>query len=296
MASCRPWPEAIPVKPLPSAQEAPLTSTHSRSSKSCCALRRICGNHSAVSTAVVTGGGKGIGRAIAGALAEAGHDLVIIEVDDAAGQECAEEIRALDGTARVLICDISDTDSVRAAFESLDALDILVNNAGIASVGNVVDTTPEELDRIYAVNVKGMYHCLHFAVPLLAKAGGGAIVNLASVASYLGLQDRFAYSMSKGAVLSMTMSVARDYIDQGIRCNCVCPARVHTPFVDGYLAKNYPEEERPKMFKALSEWQPIGRMGTPEEVAGLVAYLVSDQAAFITGSAFEIDGGVTNLR
>jgi NAD(P)-dependent dehydrogenase (short-subunit alcohol dehydrogenase family) len=146
------------------------------------------------------------------------------------------------------------------------------------------------------VNVKGMYHCLHFAVPKMVATGGGTIINMASVASYLGLQDRFAYSMSKGAVLSMTMSIARDYIDKGIRCNCVCPARVHTPFVDGYLEKNYSEEERPKMFKTLSEWQPIGRMGTPEEVAGMVAYLTSKQAGFITGSAFEIDGGVTNLR
>lgn len=249
-----------------------------------------------MSTAVVTGAGSGIGRAIALELASKGHELVIIEVDADAGAETAGLITNSGGTARVVECDISRTESAQAAFQGLERIDVLVNNAGVASIGNVENTTPEELDRIYSVNVKGMYHCLHFAVPVMVAGGGGAIVNLASVASYLGLQDRFAYSMSKGAVLSMTMSVARDYIDKGIRCNCVCPARIHTPFVDGYLEKNYSPDERPGMFKALSDWQPIGRMGTPEEVAGMVSYLASEQAAFITGSAFEIDGGVTNLR
>jgi NAD(P)-dependent dehydrogenase (short-subunit alcohol dehydrogenase family) len=249
-----------------------------------------------VSTAVVTGAGSGIGRAIAVELARKGHEVVIIELNAEAGQETAALIQQAGGTARVVACDLSQTASSQEAFAQLDAIDILVINAGIASVGDVEHTTPEELDRIYAVNVKGMYHCLHFAIPSMVAGGGGAIVNLASVASYLGLKDRFAYSMSKGAVLSMTMSIARDYIDKGIRCNCVCPARIHTPFVDGYLAKNYSEEERPAMFRTLSEWQPIGRMGTPQEVAGIVAYLASDQASFITGSAFELDGGVTNLR
>ena len=249
-----------------------------------------------VSTAVVTGAGSGIGRAIAAELAKQDHEIIIVEVDETAGEESAAAIREAGGSARLVPCDISQTDSVRTAFDHIDSLDILINNAGIASVGNVEACTPEEMDRIYEVNVKGMYHCLHFAVPKMIKGGGGCVVNLASVASYLGISDRFAYSMSKGAVLSMTMSIARDYIDRGIRCNCVCPGRVHTPFVDGYLAKNYSEEERPKMFKTLSEWQPIGRMGTPAEIAGLVAYLTSEQASFITGSAFEIDGGVTNLR
>lgn len=249
-----------------------------------------------MSTAVITGAGSGIGRAIALELANHGHQAVIMEIDEAAGEETADAIREAGGTARVVGCDISQTESAQAAFAQIEAIDILVNNAGIAAVGNVESCSPEDLDRIYSVNVKGMYHCLHFAVPKMVATGGGTIINMASVASYLGLQDRFAYSMSKGAVLSMTMSIARDYIDKGIRCNCVCPARVHTPFVDGYLEKNYSEEERPKMFKTLSEWQPIGRMGTPEEVAGMVAYLTSKQAGFITGSAFEIDGGVTNLR
>ena len=249
-----------------------------------------------MSTAIVTGAGSGIGRAIAVELAKQNHEIVILEVDEAAGEESAAFIQKSGGSARLVPCDISQTDSVRSAFDQLESLDILVNNAGIASVGNVETCTPEEMDRIYEVNVKGMYHCLHFAVPKMVGSGGGSVVNLASVASYLGISERFAYSMSKGAVLSMTMSIARDYIDSGIRCNCICPGRVHTPFVDGYLEKNYSEQERPEMFRKLSEWQPIGRMGTPEEVAGLVAYLTSEQASFITGSAFEIDGGVTNLR
>jgi NAD(P)-dependent dehydrogenase (short-subunit alcohol dehydrogenase family) len=170
-----------------------------------------------------------------------------------------------------------------------------VNNAGISHVGNVLDTTAADLDRIYAVNVKGVYHGLHFGVPRLLASGGGAIVNLASIVSKIALQDRFAYGMSKGAVLTMTLSVARDFVQRGIRCNCVCPGRVHTPFVDGFLAKNYPGKEK-EMFAKLAAAQPIGRMGEPAEIAGLVAFLLSDEAAFITGSAYDIDGGATLLR
>lgn len=249
-----------------------------------------------MSTAVVTGAGSGIGRAIALELSEQGHEIIILEVEEPAGEESANLIAKTGGTARVISCDVSQTESVRDAFTQFETPQILVNNAGVASVGNVEECTPKEMDRIYEVNVKGMYHCLHFAIPKMVKGGGGCVVNLASVASYLGISERFAYSMSKGAVLSMTMSIARDYIDQGIRSNCVCPGRVHTPFVDGYLAKNYPEEARPEIFRTLSEWQPIGRMGTPEEIAGMVGYLSSEKAAFITGTAFGIDGGVTNLR
>ncbi|MGI9241733.1 MAG: SDR family NAD(P)-dependent oxidoreductase, partial [Verrucomicrobiales bacterium] len=193
-------------------------------------------------------------------------------------------------------CDVSDTESVKEAIGGISNLDVLVNNAGIASIGNVETTSPADLDRIYGVNVKGVYHCMHFAVPKMIESGGGVILNLASIASKVGIQDRFAYSMSKGAVLTMTLSVARDYVDQGIRANCICPARIHTPFVDGYLEANYPESERPEMFQKLSEYQPIGRMGEPGEVAELATFLCSENAAFITGSAFDIDGGATLLR
>jgi len=245
--------------------------------------------------AIITGGGSGIGRAIALRIAEDGNHIVILDLQQEAGDETAELIREAGGSAECLCCDVSETDSVREVFEKLPRADILVNSAGIASIGNIGDTTPEEMDRIYGVNVKGLYHCIHFAVPKMIAEGGGAILNIASIAAKVGIENRFAYSMSKGAAVAMTLSVARDYIDQGIRSNCVCPARIHTPFVDGFLEKNYPEDERERMFEKLSEYQPIGRMGKPSEVAELAAFLCSDKAAFITGSAY-IDGGVTLLR
>ena len=252
--------------------------------------QRLSGKH-----ALVTGAGSGIGRAIAARLAAEGARVIILEARAEAGEETAREIRDAGGEARVVAADVSNTGSMRAAFDQLEKLDLLVNNAGISHVGNVLGTTPEDLDRVYAVNVKGVYHGLHFGVPKLIAAGGGAIVNLASIVSKVALQDRFAYGMSKGAVLTMTLAVARDFIDRNIRCNCVCPARVHTPFVDGFLAKNYPGKEK-EMFAKLSAAQPIGRMGRPSEIAALVAFLCSDEAAFITGSAYDIDGGATLLR
>ncbi len=251
---------------------------------------RLAGKH-----AVVTGGGSGIGRATAVRLAAEGAQVTIFEARAEAGEAAAAEIRAAGGKAAVVACDVSKTAAMQAAFASLERLDVLVNNAGISSVGNVLTTTADELDKIYAVNVKGVYHGLHFGVPLMLRTGGGAIVNMASIASKVGLADRFAYGMSKGAVMTMTLSVARDFIDQKIRCNCVCPARVHTPFVDGFLAKNYPGKEK-EMFAKLSAAQPIGRMGEPAEIAALIAFLCSDESAFVTGSAYDIDGGVTLLR
>lgn len=247
-------------------------------------------------TALVTGGASGIGQAIAIEFARAGAEVVILEMDEARTGETVSQISALKrGSARVLVADVGDTDSTRAAFEAAGPLDILINNAGIAHIGNVEKTAPEDIDRLYRVNVKGVYHCLHFAVPEMVKRGKGTILNLASVASKLGIQDRFAYSMTKGAVLSMTLSVARDYVDKGIRCNCICPARVHTPFVDGFVKKTYPGKEK-EMLQKLAAYQPIGRMGQAEEIAKLARFLCSDDAGFITGSAYDIDGGVTLLR
>lgn len=252
--------------------------------------QRLLGKH-----ALVTGGGSGIGRAICVRLAAEGAHVTVLERSLADGEVTAAEIRAAGGAARVVAADVSDTEAMRTAFASLEKLDVLVNNAGIAHVGNVTNTSAADLDRIYAVNVKGVYHGLHFGVPRLLAAGGGAIVNLASLASKVGLADRFAYGMSKGAVYTMTLSVARDFVDKKIRCNCVCPARVHTPFVDGFIAKNYPGKEK-EMFAKLSAAQPIGRMGEPHEIAALVAFLCSDEASFMTGCAYDIDGGATLLR
>jgi NAD(P)-dependent dehydrogenase (short-subunit alcohol dehydrogenase family) len=244
---------------------------------------------------LVTGAGSGIGRAIAVRLAAEGAGVAILELRAEAGADTLGEIRAAGGTARVIAADVGSTESMRAAFAQLERLDVLVNNAGIAHIGNVVTTAPEDLDRIYGVNVKGVYHGLHFGVPKLLASGGGAIVNIASTLSKIAVPDRFAYGMSKGAVFAMTLSVARDFVEKNIRCNCVCPARVHTPFVDGYLAMNYPGQEK-EMFAKLSAAQPIGRMGEPREIAALVAFLASDEAGFITGSAYDIDGGTVLLR
>lgn len=245
---------------------------------------------------IITGGASGIGLAIAQRFAHRGDQVWILDRDDEAGARAVDGIHADGGSAFFVACDVADTESMRQALAKPPAIDVLVCCAGIAHVGTVETTGPEDLDRLYGVNVKGVYHAMHFAVPRLLERGGGCIVNLASIASKVGIADRFAYSMSKGAVLSMTLSVARDYVSRGLRCNCICPARVHTPFVDGYLEKNYPPDERASMFEKLSQYQPLGRMGQPAEVAALADFLTADQASFITGSAYDLDGGVTLLR
>ena len=247
--------------------------------------------------AVITGSGSGIGQAIAQRFAAEGAVVEILDRDSAADTVAA--IASVGGQAVASVVDVADLQSVSATVDSIvesrGPIDVLVNNAGIAHIGNVEQTYVEDLDRIYNVNVKGVYHCIHSIIGGMVENGRGVILNMASIASTLGIQDRFAYSMSKGAVMTMTLSVARDYVDKGVRCNCICPARVHTPFVDGYLRENYPGEEA-AMFEKLSQYQPIGRMAKPAEIAGLATYLCSDEAGFVTGSAYDIDGGCTLLR
>jgi len=246
-------------------------------------------------SAVITGGGSGIGKAMALLFAKQGAAVHIIELNKNAADDVVNEITQSGGTAVAYGCNVTSQQEVLDSFLSIGKIDILVNNAGIAHVGNVEKTSTEDFDRIYNVNVKGVYNCLHAAVPLMKSNGGGVILNLASIAYYVGLSDRFAYSMSKGAIAAMTLSVARDYLHDNIRCNSISPARVHTPFVDGFISKNYPGKEA-EMFDNLSKTQPIGRMGTPGEIAALALYLCSDEAAFITGNDYPIDGGFIKLN
>lgn len=245
-------------------------------------------------TAVVTGGGSGIGRAVVQRFAERGARLVVLDLSEAAAAESVAAARAAGADARVAICDVSDSASVAGAFGALRdaglAVDVLVNSAGISHIGTLASTEEADFDRLYRVNVKGVYLCCREALRSMSGRGG-VIVNMASIASLIGLSDRFAYSMTKGAVLTMTRSIAVDYMANGVRCNCVCPARVHTPFVDRYLAEHYPGREA-EMFEQLSKYQPLGRMASAEEVAMLTLYLCSDEASFITGQALPLDGGV----
>jgi 2-keto-3-deoxy-L-fuconate dehydrogenase len=244
---------------------------------------------------IVTGGGSGIGKAIATLFAKQGAVLHILELNTEAASEVVAEIQQAGGKAFAHACDVSDQSAVVQVFQSIGRVDILVNNAGIAHVGRVDNTEIQDFDRIVNVNIRGVYNCLYAVIPLMQSTGGGVILNMSSIAAWVGLPDRFAYSMSKGATRAMTLSVAKDYLHHNIRCNCISPARVHTPFVDGFIAKNYPDNQA-EIFEKLSKSQPIGRMGRPDEIASLALYLCSDEAGFITGSDYPIDGGFATLN
>jgi NAD(P)-dependent dehydrogenase (short-subunit alcohol dehydrogenase family) len=249
-------------------------------------------------TALVTGGGSGIGRSVCLRLATAGAHIRVVDLDEAGALETVALIVKNGGCASAHVCDISNKVNVKETVADINrnsSIELVINNAGIAHVGNIENTSESDLDRLYQVNVKGIYNVISAVIPQMKENQYGVIVNLASVASSVGIADRFAYSMTKGAVLTMTYSVAKDYIDYGIRCNCIAPGRVHTPFVDNFLDKNYPDN-RDEMFEKLSKSQPIGRMAQAEEIAGLVNYLCSNEAAFITGSNFPIDGGFVTLN
>ena len=245
--------------------------------------------------AVVTGGGSGIGKAVALLFAKQGAQVHVLDRNEEACGVTVTEIQQAKGKAFTHGCDVTVQKHVKEVFNQIGKVDILVNSAGVSHIGNVESTTESDFDRVYSVNVKGVYNCLQAAVSIMHKNKSGVILNLASIANNIGLQDRFAYSMSKGAVYAMTLSVARDYIDKGVRCNCVSPARVHTPFVDDFIKRNYPGKED-EMFKKLSKSQPIGRMAKPEEIAALILYLCSDEASFITGCDYPIDGGFITLN
>lgn len=245
--------------------------------------------------AVITGGGSGIGKAISVLFAKQGAVVHIVELNAESAQLTVDEIKQQGGQAYAYSADVSDQHQIVSTFNQINKIDLLVNNAGIAHVGNVEKTSEQDFERVYNVNVKGAYNCLYAAVPLMRAQGGGAIVNLASIASSVGIADRFAYSMSKGAIHAMSMSIARDYLQDNIRSNSISPARVHTPFVDGFIAKNYPGKED-EIFEKLSKSQPIGRMGKPEEVASLALYLCSDEAGFVTGCDYALDGGFIKLN
>jgi 2-keto-3-deoxy-L-fuconate dehydrogenase len=246
-------------------------------------------------TALVTGAGSGIGQAIAVLFAQAGARMAVVDIDGDAARETVRTIEAAGGAAAALRCDVAVHAEVDATFteaeRALGPLDILVNNAGIAHVGTVETTTEADFDRVCRVNIKGAFLCAQAAVARMAARRKGVVLNMASIASVMGVPERFAYSTTKGAIAAMTYSIATDYVSKGIRCNCICPARIHTPFVDGFVRKNYPGKEA-ETYAKLNAYQPIGRMGRPDEVAALALYLCSDEAAFVTGAAYPIDGGV----
>lgn len=248
--------------------------------------------------AVITGAASGIGRAIAIRFAQAGADVVLLDLNAESANGVAAEVGTMtSGSVSALGCDVADESSVAAAFGQIAAtgnLDVLVNCAGVAHIGSILSTAPLDFDRLYRINVRGTYLVMQAAIPLM-KRKAGVILNMASIAATCGLSDRFAYSMTKGAVVAMTLSVAKDCLPLNIRCNSISPARVHTPFVDGFLAGNYPGQEA-EMMQKLAAAQPIGRMGTPEEIAQLALFLASDAARFITGTDYVIDGGFLTLR
>lgn len=247
--------------------------------------------------AIVTGGGSGIGKAVSVLFAQQGATVCILDID-INSENVVDEIVTANSKAFFYSCNISNQTEVKDVVKEIirqhATIDILINNAGIAHIGTAENTSLDDFERLLNVNVKGVYNCLHEVLHFM-KQHGGSIVNMASVAALVGLNDRFAYSATKGAVIAMTLSVAKDFLKYNIRCNSISPGRVHTPFVDGFLAKNYRGKEA-EMFEQLSKTQPIGRMGKPEEIAQLALYLCSNEASFITGCDYPIDGGFVKLN
>lgn len=244
---------------------------------------------------IVTGGGSGIGKAISILFAEQGAEIHILDLDNETSNATILQVQALSSFSKLHYVNIVQAVEIEKIAKELGPIHILINNAGIAQIGNLENTSTEGFQNIFDVNVKGAFNCLKSIIPGMVENGGGVVLNLASVAASVGIPDRFGYSMTKGAIKSMTQSVAKDYLKKGIRCNCISPGRVHTPFVDGFIEKNYPDQKE-EMFAKLSASQPIGRMAKPNEIAYLALYLCSDEASFVTGCDYPIDGGFLYLN
>ncbi|HEV2109366.1 MAG TPA: SDR family oxidoreductase [Thermomicrobiales bacterium] len=245
--------------------------------------------------ALITGAGSGIGREIAHVFARQGAIAGVADINDEAAATVVSEIG---GEAFAAHIDVADPESAKGAVAATvqrhGRLDILVNNAGIGLVGSVTETAPEDFDRLLAVNVRGVYCCTKAAVEqmLEQEPRGGSIINMASVAGQIAVARRFAYCATKGAVISMTQSTAMDFVEQGIRCNCICPGTVETPFVEGYL-RRFHADTYEETKAALHARQPLGRMGRPDEIAPMALFLASDEASYITGAQMVVDGGLT---
>lgn len=244
---------------------------------------------------IITGGSSGIGRAISILFAQQGGEVHIFDLQSPLSNETISEVKQFNKSSNFHPVDITNETLVSDEINSLEKIDILINNAGIAQIGNVENTSSEDFQKIFDVNVKGAFNCIKAVIPNMVSHKSGVILNMASVASSVGIPDRFGYSMTKGAIKSITQSIAKDYISKGIRCNCISPARVHTPFVDGFIEKNYPNNQD-EMFEKLSASQPIGRMAKPIEIAHLALYLCSDEASFATGCDYPLDGGFLYLN
>jgi 2-keto-3-deoxy-L-fuconate dehydrogenase len=250
-------------------------------------------------TAIITGGGSVIGKAIAELFAMQGANVFILELNADVCEEQLRKIHSSGAKATAFSCNVTDQRAVKEISSKIlsetGRIDILVNCAGIAHIGKLENTYEGDFEKLFQVNVKGVYNGMAAVIEAMKSQKKGVILNMCSIAASVGLSDRFAYSMTKGAVLSMTYSVAKDYVKDNIRCNCISPARVHTAFVDGFLKANYPGQES-EMFDKLSKTQPIGRMGKPDDVATLALYLCSDEASFITGTDYPVDGGFIKLN
>jgi len=242
---------------------------------------------------LITGGGSGIGRAMALRFAQEGAMVLAADRDEAGASQTAEQVREAGGLALALRCDVTSAEQVEqmvaTALDTWGRVDVLCNNAGILGhAGEIVDVPEETWDLAFAVNVKGVYLGCKYSIPHMVRQGSGAIVNTASVAGLIGIPGRALYCTTKGAVVTLTKQIAVAYVDKGLRCNCVCPGTVDSPWIERLLADS---DDPATMRTQLEARQPMGRLGTPEEVAAAALYLASDEAAFVTGTALVIDGG-----